>query len=488
MARSHLTLAALATSAVPGLTVVGSGPLGLGATGDFDSALLRTENGGDVVVRVPTSQRAETEQARELIALSALTDGIRSRLPFSVPTILGQTPAGDTRAVVSSYVAGFQVSADTLPAGDGVATSIGGAIAALHAVPGSFVGDVGLPVQSAEDSRAEASSVVDRATATRLLPAAVGTRWADAIADDALWQFNPSVVNGTVSAESFVIADHEVGQIVVGMIGWSGLRLSDPAHDLHWLSGAGEAAESVFAAYSAASSRAPDSRIRVRAMLYAELELARWLLHGKDVHDQSIVDDAVSMLDGLVEHVLGDVMHPLSQQTGPVLSVDDVETLLNRTPRTGSPRGGTGMETDSYDRSEIENVLGIRERDETGPESDDPSAGPGERDDDRLDEASSTHDADTGPIEIVDGAHSPSTTNDDERARRARASSRETVEFDTAAWSNRATGAIEREPAERETARREPAEREPVEHHPEDVTEATEPTAASQRDRNSSSE
>jgi hypothetical protein len=393
------------------LTIVGSGPLGLGASGDFDSALVRTDDEREVVVRVPTSQRAETEQARELLALAALTDGIRSRLPFTVPTVLGHTPTGDTRAVVSTFVPGVQVSAEDLPAGDGVATSIGGALAALHALPGSFVGDVGLPTQSAEESRREASSVVDRALATRLLPAAVGARWTDAIADDALWQFNPTVVNGTVSAESFVIAEHEVGQIVVGMIGWSGLRSSDPAHDLHWLSGAGDAADSVFAAYTAASSRTPDARIRVRAMLYAELELARWLLHGKDTHDQAIVDDAVSMLDGLVEHVLGDVMHPLSQHTGPVLSVDDVETLLSRTPRTSTAPGSTGLETDSYDRSELENVVNGRD-----------------------DGHGSAHeDTETGPIDVIDD-DARQGLSDEERQRRIRASARETVELDTTGW------------------------------------------------------
>jgi hypothetical protein len=428
------------------LTVVGSGALGLGATGDFDSALLRTADELEVVVRVPTSHRAETDQARELLALTALTDGIRSRLPFTVPTVLGQTPTGDTRAVVSTFIPGVQVSAEALPAGDGVATSIGGALAALHALPSSFVGEAGLPSQSAEESRREASSVVDRALATRLLPAAVGARWTDAIADDALWQFNPTVVNGTVSAESFVIAEHEVGQIVVGMIGWSGLRSSDPAHDLHWLSGAGEAADSVFAAYTAASSRTPDARIRVRAMLYAELELARWLLHGKDTHDQAIVDDAVSMLDGLVEHVLGDVMHPLSQHTGPVLSVDDVETLLSRTPRTSGAGGGTGLETDSYDRSELENAMADRDGDV---------------------EDRTTHDAETGPIEVIDstGSHDDAhdgraAVSEEERERRRRASVRETVELDTTGWIR--TGG--------------------------DQLDGTDPTARSQRDRNSDSE
>ncbi len=438
MARSHLTLAALATSAVPGLTVVGTGPLGLGATGDFDSALLRTADGDEVVVRVPTSQRAETEQARELLALAALTDGIRSRLPFAVPLVLGQTPAGDTRAVVSTYLPGVQVRADSMPAGDGIATSIGGALAALHALPGSFVGEAGLPTQSAEEARREASSVVDRALTTRLLPAAVAARWSDAIDDDALWQFNPTVVNGTVSAESFVVAEHEVGQVVVGMIGWSRLRFSDPAHDLHWLSGAGDAAESVFAAYTAGSARTPDARIRVRAMLYAELELARWLLHGKDTHDSSIVDDAVAMLDGLVEHVLGDVMHPLSQHTGPVLSVDDVETLLASTPRTSAAGGGTGLETDSFDRSEIENALS------TGDDEN--------SDEDRADD-------ETGPVPVLDTGMRER-LSDEERDRRTRASARETVELDTTGWIR--TGG--------------------------DQAEVDAPTARSQRDRNSDSE
>jgi hypothetical protein len=261
-----------------------------------------------------------------------------------------------------------------------------------------------------------------------------------------LWQFNPTVVNGTVSAESFVIAEHEVGQIVVGRIGWSGLRSSDPAHDLHWLSGAGEAADSVFAAYTAASSRTPDARIRVRAMLYAELELARWLLHGKDTHDQAVVDDAVSMLDGLVEHVLGDVMHPLSQHTGPVLSVDDVETLLSRTPRTSGPGGGTGLETDSYDRSELENAMADRDGDV---------------------EDTTTHDAETGPIEVIDstashddshGGRAP--VSEEERERRRRASARETVELDTTGWIRSG----------------------------DDQLDGTDPTARSQRDRSSDSE
>lgn len=360
MARSHLTLAALATSAVADLRIIGAGPFGHGTTGDFDSALLRTSDDRELVVRVPTNERAASEQSVELIALQAMTAGIRSRLPFEVPTVVGQVSTQGTRAVVYDYLPGYTVDAAGLPAGDGAATSIGAAIAAIHALPGSFIAEVGLPHLTAAECRNEARNVIERAASTRLLPTAVRTRWINAAADDSLWQFQPTVIHGSLSAESFVLTDHEVGPIVTAVLGWSSLRVGDPARDLHWLSGAGEAAESVLAAYRSTSGRHPDRLLVQRSMLHAELELARWLLHGVDARDKSIVDDAVSLLDGLVDHVLGDLMHPLSPQTGPIMAVSDVEDMLSRTPQTSGAPGssGIGMETDSYDRSELEAVFG----------------------------------------------------------------------------------------------------------------------------------
>jgi macrolide phosphotransferase len=360
MARSHLTLAALATSAVADLQILGAGPFGHGTTGDFDSALLRTSDDRELVIRVPANERAASEQSVELIALQAMTAGIRSRLPFIVPSVIGQGSTRGARVVVYDYLPGYSVEASGIPAGDGVATSIGAAIAAIHALPGSFVAEVGLPHLTAAECRNEARSVIERAASTRLLPTAVRKRWTDAASDDTLWQFQPAVIHGSLSAESFVLTDHSVGSIVTGVLDWHSLRVGDPARDLHWLSGAGEAAESVLAAYRSSSTRHHDRLLVQRSMLHAELELARWLLHGVDSRDQSIIDDAVSLLDGLVDHVLGDLMNPLSPQTGPILAVSDVEDMLNRTPPSTAVSGSSGisMETDSYDRSELEAVFG----------------------------------------------------------------------------------------------------------------------------------
>lgn len=390
MARSHLTLAALATSAVADLQLVGSGPFGHGQTGDFDSALLRTSDDRELVIRVPATDQSASDQSVELIALQAMTAGIRSRLPFEVPSVVGQTTVRGTRAVVYDYLPGYGVEAANIPAGDGIATSVGASIAAIHSLPGSFVAEVGLPSLTAEDCRTEARNVIERAAGTRLLPAAVRQRWTDAAADEALWQFQPTVINGSLSAESFVITDHDVGPIVTGIIGWGSLRVGDPARDLHWLSGAGEAADSVLAAYRLSAARHPDRLISQRSMLHAELELARWLLHGVDTRDQQVIDDAVALLDGLVDHVLGDLMHPLSPQTGPIMAVADVEEMLSRTPQTRSASAaqsnGMAMETDSYDRSQLEAALAEADADLAEPDD----AG-----------TQNTDAIDTGPIDLA---------------------------------------------------------------------------------------
>jgi len=67
------------------------------------------------------------------------------------------------------------------------------------------------------------------------------------------------------------------------------------------------------------------------------------------------VEEAVALLDGLVEHVLNDSMNPLSHDTGEVLSQEDVEELLSRTPPASSQaHQGFSLETDSYENFDLD--------------------------------------------------------------------------------------------------------------------------------------
>ena len=339
MARSHLTLAALATSAVDDLDLVTAASFGSNTTNDFDAALLTARDGNHYLIRVPRNERAEAEQSADLVALRAISPGVRTRLPFAVSTYLGQTPVSGTRGVVYDFVYGTKVALANLGAGqNGLAASVGTAIAAVHSLPTSFVADAGLAVLSAGECLRAVVSVMDRASATGLVPAPLLGRWERAAEESKLWQFQPTVINNQLSAESFLCAggNGEDGA-VTGLLGWQELRVGDPAKDLAWLLGAPEAiTDSAFDAYAAVRGSG-DRQVRQRAKLYAELEIAKWLLHGTDSRSTEIVDDAVEMLTALVDSTINDVMNPISAQTMPTMAISDVEALLDRSEHLRSP-------------------------------------------------------------------------------------------------------------------------------------------------------
>jgi macrolide phosphotransferase len=327
MARSHLTLAALATSAVPGLDIVETSAFG-GDGGDFDCALLTGRDGKHWLVRVPRNERAESEQSADLVALRALSAGVRTRLHFAVSAFAGQTPINGTRAIVYEFVYGMKVPLGSIDVAK--ASSIGRAVAAIHSLPTSFVADSGLPVLSAVECLRACVTIIDRAAATGLVPAALLSRWESATEETRLWQFQPTVINGDLGAESLLFAGGEV----TGVLGWQELRVGDPARDLSWLLAARDEAvpEVAIDAYNEVRGGA-DRQVRQRAMLYSELELAKWLLHGTELRNQDIVDDAVNLLAALTDTVRRDVLNPIGPQTMPTMAVDDVEALLARTER-----------------------------------------------------------------------------------------------------------------------------------------------------------
>ncbi|MET0989263.1 MAG: phosphotransferase [Glaciihabitans sp.] len=338
MVRSHLTLAALATSAVPGLDVVKTASYGTGTHNAFDSALLTDRAGTHWITRVPRNTAAEAEQAADLAALRALSAGVRTRLPFTVSTFAGEarTSVGKdssgttryTRAMVYEFVYGTKVP--LLEIDQEHAASIGRAIAAIHALPTSFVSDAGLPVLTAGEALRACITVLERAAGTGLVPPELLSRWEGATEESKLWQFQPAVVNGALTANSFLYTDNAVS----GVLGWHELHVGDPAKDLFWLLGArGEqVTEAGFDAYNDLRGSA-DRQVRQRSMLYAELEIAKWLLHGTESRSTEIVDDAVAMLHRLLDNVHNNVANPIGAQVLPTMEVTEVEEMLDRSER-----------------------------------------------------------------------------------------------------------------------------------------------------------
>lgn len=354
MARSPLTLAAAVTAAVPDAEVVGARRLTAGGGGRFDSAVATLADGSELVVRVANEEAADRELAAEVVALRALTPGVRGMLPFRAPEYVGAAALLAGRAVVTRFVPGYLIDADEIPPGEGAATSIGAALAALHALPPSVVRSAGLREHTPEQTRADVRRVIEAASHSGRVPVRLTVRWRDALEDDRLWAFEPAVCLGGTQATSFLFEDDERGAPgVSGVLDWHGLSIDDPAVDLRWVASAPDAAKDIFRAYGEAAHRAPDAAVRVRARLHAELEFARWLVHGLESHRTDVVDDAAALLESLAEGVKDDVLLAEIDDDGRT-DIDDAMTVLANVPqRPGAPAVDTSMQTDAFDPDDL---------------------------------------------------------------------------------------------------------------------------------------
>ncbi len=347
MASLPLTLAALATSAVPGLSAVAVRQHQL-ASDDYSAAILTTED-SEVVMSVPRTQQAETTQSASVLGISALSDGARSELPFEVPRVLGITRAGETRAVAQTFIPGFHFDVGDLESDALLIDSLANSIAAIHTLPRSIAQQGGLPNRSAKDQRLAVTRIVDRAAATRNLPETVLHRWTEVLEASEVWDFAPSIVHGTLSGDTVLVEEENV----VGILDWSGLSVGDPASDLAWLHEAGpDVFEAVASRYFSRCSTGDSKAFRSRANFYHELEIARWLLHGIDIHDQEVIDDAVGMLDQLVDRLsFIDAPFEAHQQLSEAEAID----LLDRTPEVSD----RFSETASYEALDEDRMFGV---------------------------------------------------------------------------------------------------------------------------------
>ncbi len=351
MGRSPFTLAAAVTAALPGAEVIGARALSADGDGRFDSAVATLADGRELAIRVADDDETSRELAGEALALRALTAGARAMLPFRAPEYIGETRLADAHALVTELLPGFQIEAAMVPAGRGAAESMGAAIAAVHALPTSVVRGAGLTTRSAQETRDELARLIDAAASTGRVPARLTVRWRDAVADDDLWRFESTVVLGGVQSTSFIFRDDpDLGPEVTGLIGWHSLAVGDPAIDLSWLSTAPDAAHDVHAAYARAADRGPDGALEVRARLLAELEFARWLVHGDSLHRPDIVDDAAALLEALAEGLHSDDLGVIASRNEGVESALDA---LDRVPASASSGADTSMQTDAYNPNEL---------------------------------------------------------------------------------------------------------------------------------------
>ncbi|WP_038105965.1 macrolide 2'-phosphotransferase [Tropheryma whipplei] len=298
IALSPMSMAAVAVATLPNLNVLQV------ARGTSDShhvdSILRCDDNRWMLIRVPLSQNAKDKMARLVKNLRALSKGVRARLPFSIPNVLAYQPvklsSGMNMTLIMDHPQGYALR-DIKP-GEGAATSIGCAIAAIHNLPSGLLISAGYTHKTAQDCRYEVIDFVDKANATNMLPGSLKEKWETLVEDEDLWKFQTTVVKKNFSMDSFRFQDNqEGGSSVCAILEWEDASIDDPAYDLHWLNQLShESAESILKAYEAFSTTTHDRGCLERAKLYAELDIARILIDGVREEKHELIDMAKRLL------------------------------------------------------------------------------------------------------------------------------------------------------------------------------------------------
>jgi len=309
MGQSPLILAALATDAVSGLKVTNAIAISGAAAGNFDSALLTDINGDNFIVRVPTTPSAGTELELEIQVLKSLSS-FTARLGFEIPQAVGETRdlSSGNRVLVFKYVHGNPIDTRRVSAASSITQSIAKAISTIHALPIELVQNNGLSEFSPAENIRFRVAELDRAMQSGQVPPVLLQRWEDALADVSLFKYQPVVVHASLAFDTVL----ERGGEVSGIIDWRKVQLGDPALDFGWLANeAPELFEAILLNYQL-SRPAADGNIAKRAVLYAELEWVRWLLHGYAIKDTAIVEEAISGLQAMAESAAQGQLQPLT--------------------------------------------------------------------------------------------------------------------------------------------------------------------------------
>ncbi|GMA18482.1 aminoglycoside phosphotransferase [Arsenicicoccus piscis] len=318
--RRPLTLAALASAAVRDLDPVSVSGLHTDEPG-VDQALVTDTKGRTWHVVVPRS----AAQGAALDLPDTLLPLLDARLPFDVPRPSGYAAVkGVGRAAVHPHREGHQLALESLPAGPGLAATLGRLLAAIHELDPAVYEEAGVPVYDAEGCRRRRLAELDQAAAGGHVPPRLLARWERALDTVTLWRFAPTPTHGPLHGAHVVVAfaddeDSATGE-VVAVSGWHHAQVGDPADDFALLcaNAPADAFDTVLEAYAAARTDRPDRGLVTRARLAAELELAARLSRARADGDPALVETLSAALADLDERTAGaDLMEPQVLTTRP---------------------------------------------------------------------------------------------------------------------------------------------------------------------------
>lgn len=301
MTVTPLQLAAIVSAGVPGLYPIAALPSADDAA-DFDSAIIIDSADKRWRVRSPKHPEASVRLEAEHVILQSFSAGLRARLPFQVPTIVGSVPLNGMQTFIYTHIPGVhygidelaEISAHAKEGSEDLATQLGRIIATIHVMPETIIDDADLPVYDAADCRERRVSELDRAEATGYVPAGLLKRWREMLEDEQMWRFRTRVIHGDLNEDNLVLENKQITEVT----GWSEVCVGDPATDFSWLLACEDSnfIDRVMQVYADQMPQYPDHNMALRANLYAEFALAQYLIRGVELEDAGMVREAEVML------------------------------------------------------------------------------------------------------------------------------------------------------------------------------------------------
>lgn len=332
--KTPLELAALATAALPSLSVAGLRPPQfsdevLSVTGLIDTS-------GDRWMAVcPHDTVGGLDMEAQNTVLSRLAKAHDfHRIPFDVPRPAGftRTPEGD-RVMVHRDLGGRMMTAEDFSDPHLLPASLGNALAALHNLPDVIYTGVDLPAYSAVECRDRLQAVLDEAAQEIVIPANLWNRWESALENLSLWRFRTAPLHADLQETSVYVHEGRV----TALTGFSSAHVGDPAVDVAWV--LAQASEEFLDRFTEAYSRERDGidlHLLTRAQLVSELAIVRWLVHGLHARDQEIISEAREMLADLAADLGDDQLVPRQPDVVAAPSSASVSSDQENTPATPS--------------------------------------------------------------------------------------------------------------------------------------------------------
>lgn len=305
MSRSALRLAALASSAVPGLDPVSVVGVPVRPGDRHEVAFVTDSLDREWVVRV-----ARTAAAGALLEdVGTLLPLLARRLEVAVPVIRGVSAGSAGRAVVHARVPGVPLDFAALPPAAALTADVGRTLAHIHDIDRAVFEEAGRPTYDAETHRKRLLSELDRASTSGHVPPGLLARWEHRLEDVSRWRFAPTPVHGSYAGShvlaGFADQDDAGSGRVLGVVGWEQARVGDPADDFAELVGRTDrtALDTVLEAYTQSRTEPPDPNLPARARLAAEMSLVHRLLAALSAGETRLVEHASARLQELDERI-----------------------------------------------------------------------------------------------------------------------------------------------------------------------------------------